>query len=185
MDLHAEGDHGGAGRPQVEARHLQGAARHQRLPGGAAVGDHARAPRCRSCGGSSAPRRRPCRRLGHGRRDGAARHGDDDPDDAQRAPARDGHPALGRRAPGNGARSAAAEGGLLTLAGVVARRRSAFTPPLSVLRPYVDHTYGLSLAIDPPTRREWLKLGDDRRRRVHRRVCCRRCGPIGCRWPTA
>ena len=45
------------------------------------------------------------RRLGYGRRDGAARHGDDDPDDAERAPSRDGHSAIGRRDAGNGARA--------------------------------------------------------------------------------
>ena len=34
-----------------------------------------------------------------------ARHGDDDPDDAERAPPRDGHSALGRRDARNGARA--------------------------------------------------------------------------------
>jgi putative ABC transport system permease protein len=51
----------------------------------------------------------------------------------------------------------AAEGGLLTLAGVVLGTVGLYAG-LWLARPYIDHTYGLSLAIDPPRPDEWLKL---------------------------
>jgi putative ABC transport system permease protein len=52
----------------------------------------------------------------------------------------------------------AAEGGLLTLAGVVVGALGLYAG-LYLARPYIDHTYGLSLPIDPPRPDEWLKLG--------------------------
>jgi putative ABC transport system permease protein len=52
----------------------------------------------------------------------------------------------------------AAEGGLLTLAGVIVGTVGLYVG-LYLARPYIDHTYGLSLAIDPPRPDEWLKLG--------------------------
>jgi putative ABC transport system permease protein len=52
----------------------------------------------------------------------------------------------------------AAEGGLLTLAGVVLGTIGLYGG-LYLARPYIDHTYGLSLPIDPPQAAEWLKLG--------------------------
>lgn len=51
----------------------------------------------------------------------------------------------------------AAEGGLLTLAGVVLGTVGLYAG-LWLAQPYIDHTYGLSLAIDPPRPDEWLKL---------------------------
>lgn len=51
----------------------------------------------------------------------------------------------------------AAEGGLLTLAGVIAGVIGLYTG-LIFARPFIDHTYGLSLAIDPPRADEWIKL---------------------------
>ena len=73
--------------------------------GGAAVGDHPG----RGAAGVVGPRRHggdgavDC--FGHGRGDRAARHGDHGADHPQRAPARDGDPALGRRAPGDDPRA--------------------------------------------------------------------------------
>ena len=58
MDLEPEGHHGRADRPEVEARHLPPAARHQRVPRTSRCRRSCRAPRCRSCGASSARRRR-------------------------------------------------------------------------------------------------------------------------------
>lgn len=52
----------------------------------------------------------------------------------------------------------AAEGGLLTLAGVVLGTIGLYVG-LYLARPLIDHTYGLSLPIDPPRADEWLKLG--------------------------
>lgn len=52
----------------------------------------------------------------------------------------------------------AAEGGLLTLAGVITGTVGLYVG-LFLARPYIDHTYGLSLSIDPPRADEWLKLG--------------------------
>jgi putative ABC transport system permease protein len=52
----------------------------------------------------------------------------------------------------------AAEGGLLTLAGVVVGTVCLYLG-LYLARPYIDHAYGLSLPIDPPRTDEWLKLG--------------------------
>ena len=51
----------------------------------------------------------------------------------------------------------ATEAGLLTLAGVLAGVALLYAA-LAVLHPYVDRTYGLQLAIDPPTQREVLTL---------------------------
>ncbi|MFA5955423.1 ABC transporter permease [Hyphomicrobium sp.] len=51
----------------------------------------------------------------------------------------------------------AAEGGLLTLAGVVLGTVGLYVG-LYLARPYIDHAYGLSLPIDPPRADEWLKL---------------------------
>ena len=51
----------------------------------------------------------------------------------------------------------ATEAGLLTLAGVLAGTGLLYAA-LGLLAPYVDRTYGLQLAIDPPTQREWLTL---------------------------
>lgn len=51
----------------------------------------------------------------------------------------------------------AAEGGLLTLAGVVLGTVGLYAG-LYLLRPYIDHAYGLSLPIDPPKADEWAKL---------------------------
>jgi putative ABC transport system permease protein len=51
----------------------------------------------------------------------------------------------------------ATEAGLLTLAGVLAGVGLLYVV-LGLLQPYVDRTYGLQLAIDPPTTREWLTL---------------------------
>ena len=64
-----------------------------------------------------------------------------------------------------GARPATILGLLATEAGLLDARRACCwawccsTPPLVVLRPYVDRAYGLHLALDPPTQREWLTLG--------------------------
>ncbi|MFT3729867.1 MAG: ABC transporter permease [Hyphomicrobium sp.] len=52
----------------------------------------------------------------------------------------------------------AAEGGLLTLAGVVLGTAGLYIG-LYLARPYIDHAYGLSLPIDPPRADEWVKLG--------------------------
>lgn len=52
----------------------------------------------------------------------------------------------------------ATEAGLLTLAGV-ALGVAMLYGVLLVLRPWVDATYGITLAIDPPTAREWMMLG--------------------------
>lgn len=52
----------------------------------------------------------------------------------------------------------AAEGGLLTLAGVITGTVGLYVG-LYLARPYIDHAYGLSLGIDPPRADEWLKLG--------------------------
>ncbi len=46
---------------------------------------------------------------------------------------------------------------MLTLAGVVVGTVGLYVG-LYLARPYIDHTYGLSLAIDPPRPDEWLKL---------------------------
>jgi putative ABC transport system permease protein len=51
----------------------------------------------------------------------------------------------------------ATEAGLLTLAGVLAGAGLLYAA-LAVLQPYVDSTYGLQLAIDPPTQREVVTL---------------------------
>jgi putative ABC transport system permease protein len=51
----------------------------------------------------------------------------------------------------------AVEGGVLTLAGVIGGTVGLYVG-LYLARPYIDHTYGLSLAIDPPRPDEWLKL---------------------------
>ncbi|MBA2126768.1 peptide ABC transporter permease [Hyphomicrobium methylovorum] len=51
----------------------------------------------------------------------------------------------------------AAEGGLLTLAGVVTGVVGLYAT-LVLARPFIDHTYGLSLTIDPPRFDEWMKL---------------------------
>jgi len=52
----------------------------------------------------------------------------------------------------------ATEAGLLTLAGVVLGALLLYAA-LGLMQPYIDRTYGLQLAIDAPTRREWLTLG--------------------------
>lgn len=52
----------------------------------------------------------------------------------------------------------ATEAGLLTLAGVVLGAVLLYAA-LAIMQPYVDRAYGLQLAIDPPTQREWLTLG--------------------------
>jgi putative ABC transport system permease protein len=52
----------------------------------------------------------------------------------------------------------ATEAGLLTLMGVLLGVLLLYVA-LVLLRPYVDSTYGLQLALDPPTQREWLTLG--------------------------
>jgi putative ABC transport system permease protein len=52
----------------------------------------------------------------------------------------------------------ATEAGVLTLLGVIVGVVLLYAA-LLLLRPYVDRTYGLQLAIDPPTQREWLTLG--------------------------
>jgi len=52
----------------------------------------------------------------------------------------------------------AAEGGLLTLAGVIVGTLALYIG-LYFARPYIDHAYGLSLAIEPPRLDEWAKLG--------------------------
>ncbi|RUO99642.1 ABC transporter permease [Hyphomicrobium sp.] len=51
----------------------------------------------------------------------------------------------------------AAEGGLLTLAGVVVGTVGLYAG-LWLAQPYIDRTYGLSLAIDPLRPDEWVKL---------------------------
>jgi putative ABC transport system permease protein len=51
----------------------------------------------------------------------------------------------------------ATEAGLLTLAGVVLGALLLYAG-LAVLQPYIDRAYGLHIAIDAPTRREWLTL---------------------------
>ena len=51
----------------------------------------------------------------------------------------------------------AAEGGLLTLAGVVLGTVGLYVV-LIIARPYIDHAYGLSLGIEPLRADEWLKL---------------------------
>jgi putative ABC transport system permease protein len=51
----------------------------------------------------------------------------------------------------------AAEGGLLTLAGVIVGTLGLYAA-LYLARPFIDQTYGLSLAIDPPRNAEWIKL---------------------------
>ncbi len=51
----------------------------------------------------------------------------------------------------------AAEGGLLTLAGVVVGTVALYIG-LYLARPFIDHTYGISLGIEPPRADEWLKL---------------------------
>ena len=52
----------------------------------------------------------------------------------------------------------ATEAGVLTLLGVIVGVVLLYGA-LLLLRPYVDHTYGLQLSIDPPTDREFLTLG--------------------------
>jgi putative ABC transport system permease protein len=52
----------------------------------------------------------------------------------------------------------ATEAGLLTLMGVLLGVILLYVA-LVLLRPYVDRVYGLQLALDPPTQREWLTLG--------------------------
>ena len=52
----------------------------------------------------------------------------------------------------------ATEAGLLTLMGVLLGVLLLYVA-LVLLRPYVDSAYGLQLALDPPTQREWLTLG--------------------------
>ena len=61
-----------------------------------------------------------------------------------------------------------AEAGLLTLAGVALGVVLLYAA-LALLQPYVDATYGLHLAIDAPTQREWLTLGGDRASPASRR----------------
>ena len=51
----------------------------------------------------------------------------------------------------------AAEGGLLTIAGVIVGTLGLYAA-LYLARPFIDQTYGLSLAIDPPRNAEWIKL---------------------------
>ena len=51
----------------------------------------------------------------------------------------------------------AAEGGLLTLAGVIAGTLGLYAA-LFLLRPYIDRTYGLNLSIEAPRPVEWMKL---------------------------
>lgn len=51
----------------------------------------------------------------------------------------------------------AAEGGFLTLGGVVFGTIGLYGA-LYLARPFIDRTYGLSLAIDPPRPDEWVKL---------------------------
>ena len=51
----------------------------------------------------------------------------------------------------------AAEGGLLTLAGVIVGTLSLYAG-LYLARPFIDRTYGLSLPIDAPHIDEWIKL---------------------------
>jgi putative ABC transport system permease protein len=51
----------------------------------------------------------------------------------------------------------ATEAGLLTLAGVLLGVVLLYAA-LGLLQPYVDRTYGLQLALDAPSRREWLTL---------------------------
>jgi putative ABC transport system permease protein len=51
----------------------------------------------------------------------------------------------------------AAEGGLLTIAGVIVGTLALYGA-LLLLRPYVDRIYGLNLSIDAPRPEEWLKL---------------------------
>jgi putative ABC transport system permease protein len=52
----------------------------------------------------------------------------------------------------------AAEGGLLTLAGVIVGVIALYAG-LYLARPFIDQTYGLSLPINPPRADEWIKLG--------------------------
>jgi putative ABC transport system permease protein len=52
----------------------------------------------------------------------------------------------------------AAEGGLLTLAGVLVGVIALYAG-LYLARPFIDQTYGLSLPINPPRAAEWIKLG--------------------------
>jgi putative ABC transport system permease protein len=52
----------------------------------------------------------------------------------------------------------AAEGGLLTLAGVIVGVIALYAA-LYLARPLIDETYGLSLPINPPRADEWIKLG--------------------------
>ena len=98
MDLQPTGDHCRADRPEIQARYFRPAARHQRISRGAAVRDPAGRDAAGAVGPGRHRRDRARGRLGHGGGDGAARHGDDDPHHAERAAARDGDPALGRRA---------------------------------------------------------------------------------------
>jgi putative ABC transport system permease protein len=51
----------------------------------------------------------------------------------------------------------AAEGGILTLAGVIVGTLGLYVG-LFFARPFIDRAYGLSLAIDPPRADEWIKL---------------------------
>lgn len=50
-----------------------------------------------------------------------------------------------------------AEGGVLTLAGVVSGVVMLYTG-LALARPLIDRAYGLDLALDPPSSAEWIKL---------------------------
>ena len=78
----------------------------------------------------------------------------------------------------------ATEAGLLTLAGVVLGAVLLYAG-LALLQPFIDRTYGLHLAIDPPTH---TRMADARRPSSSPGSwpgCCRRCAPTGCRSPTA
>jgi putative ABC transport system permease protein len=50
-----------------------------------------------------------------------------------------------------------AEGGLLTLAGVVSGLALLYAA-LALARPLIDRAYGLDIALDPPSAAEWIKL---------------------------
>ena len=66
-----------------------------------------------------------------------------------------------------------------------ARRRSALRRACWCCSPMSTRPTACISPSSPPSRREWLTLGDDRRRRLSSPGCCRRCAPIGCRWRTA
>ena len=77
-----------------------------------------------------------------------------------------------------------AEAGVLTLAGIALGIVLLYAA-LLLLQPYVDAAYGLHLPIEPPKPAELATLGVDRASPAVSPGCCRRCAPIGCRWPTA